>query len=221
MAGLNLMDMIAGAAGGQVKQQLAAQLGLSESQTSAALKSLLPALAAGLQANTQKPGGVEALFGALDRGDHEKYLDEPHRLGRQETVDEGNAILGHLLGSKEMSRSVASAASQKTGISDTVLKSALPLVASMVMGSLSKQTKDPSVASQLMGMLGGQSQPQNSGGSPLGGLLGAVLGGGGQSAARQQQGGGGLMGGLGRLLDADGDGSAMDDIFQMVMKSRR
>ncbi|MEL6956551.1 MAG: DUF937 domain-containing protein [Pseudomonadota bacterium] len=226
MAGLNLLDMIVNAQGGATKQQFGQQLGLNEDQAGAALKALLPALSAGLKANTAKPGGIEALLGALQNGQHEQYLDQPQALSRPETIQDGNAILGHLLGSKDMSRAVASRASEKTGISDQVLKMALPMVASMVMGSLSKQTKDPNIASQLMGALsGGQPQPpqgSSSGGGLLGGLLGSVMGGGRPQApqASAQQ-GGGMMGMLGNLLDSDGDGSAVDDIFDMVMKQRR
>ena len=228
MAGLNLLEMIQTANGGAAKRELGQRLGLDESQTQDALKSLLPALSAGLKANTQKPGGMDALMEALNRGQHDAYLDQPERLHQPETVEDGNAILGHLLGSPDMSRSVASAASQKTGLSDTLLKSALPLVASLVMGSLSKQSKDPGIASQLSGMLGGgqpQAAQRRSGGGlgMLGGLLGSVLGGSKRqaSAAPQPAASGGLAGGLGALLDADGDGSAVDDIFDMVMKSRR
>ncbi|MEO0548340.1 MAG: DUF937 domain-containing protein [Pseudomonadota bacterium] len=213
MAGLNLMDMLMGAAGNGAREEMGAQLSLDQDQTSQAIKALLPALSAGLKSNTEQPGGLEALLGALSKGDHDQYLEQPQRLRQPEATLDGNAILSHLLGSKDMSRSVASSASQKTGISDQVLKAALPMVASMVMGSLSKQTKDSSVADQLMGTLGGQQEQQKSSG--LGGLLGAVMGGG----SKQQSSGG--MGMLGNLLDADGDGSAMDDIFQMVMKKRR
>lgn len=220
MAGLNLFDMIAGAQSGSARQQLGSQLGLNDDQTSAALKALLPALSAGLKANTEKPGGLESLLGALQNGDHGKYLDQPEQLSRPETVQDGNAILGHLLGSKDVSRQVASAASQRTGIGDEILKQALPLVASMVMGSLSKQTRDPDVSGQLSSMLGGQSSSQQGGGG-LGGLLGAVLGGGRQQAPAQQPAQSGMMGMLGNLLDADKDGSAVDDIFDMVMKQRR
>ncbi|MEO0816400.1 MAG: DUF937 domain-containing protein [Pseudomonadota bacterium] len=225
MAGVNLLEMIMNAQGGATKQQLGQQLGLNEDQTGAALKALLPALSAGLKANTAKPGGIEALLGALQNGQHEQYLDQPEVLSRPETIQDGNAILGHLLGSKDMSRAVASRASEKTGISDQVLKMALPMVASMVMGSLSKQTKDPNIAGQLMGMLGGgQPQPpqsSSSGGGLLGGLLGAVMGGGNKQQPAQAQQGGGMMGMLGNLLDSDNDGSAVDDIFDMVMKQRR
>ena len=225
MAGVNLLEMIMNAQGGATKQQLGQQLGLNEDQTGAALKALLPALSAGLKANTAKPGGIEALLGALQNGQHEQYLDQPEVLSRPETIQDGNAILGHLLGSKDMSRAVASRASEKTGISDQVLKMALPMVASMVMGSLSKQTKDPNIAGQLMGMLGGgQPQPpqsSSSGGGLQGGLLGAVMGGGNKQQPAQAQQGGGMMGMLGNLLDSDNDGSAVDDIFDMVMKQRR
>ncbi len=221
MAGLNLLEMIETANGGAAKRELGQQLGLDESQTQTALKVLLPALSAGLKSNAEKPGGLQSLIEALNNGNHDEYLDRPERLRQPETVMDGNAILGHLLGSKDMSRSVASAASQKTGLTDSLLKSALPLVASMVMGSLSKQSKDPSMASQLAGLLGGsQPQPAQGRGAGLGGLLGAMLGGGRRQAPSQQAAGGG-MGALGRLLDADGDGSSMDDIFDMVMKSRR
>ncbi len=46
-------------------------------------------------------------------------------------------------------------------------------------------------------------------------MLGGLLG--GQSKAQAQT---GAMGMLGGLLDADGDGNAVDDIFQMVMNRR-
>ena len=224
MAGLNLMDMILNTRGGAAKQQMGQQLGLSEDQTTAALKALLPALSAGLKANTSRPGGVEALLGALQTGNHAQYLEQPETLSQPQTIADGNAILGHLLGSKDVSRSVASAASQKTGIGEDVLKMALPIVASMVMGSLSKQTQDNDIASQLMGALGGtQPQPPQTGrrgGGQLGGLLGAALGGGSRQQAAAQSQPAGMAGMLGNLLDADGDGSAVDDIFDMVMKQR-
>lgn len=223
MAGLNLMDMILSTQNGAAKQQMGQQLGLSDDQTTAALRALLPALSAGLKANTSRPGGMEALLQALQSGQHAQYLEQPETLSRPETIQDGNAILGHLLGSKDVSRAVASKASEKTGIGQEVLKMALPMVASMVMGSLSKQTQDPGIAGQLMGMLGG-GQPQAPQGSSqsaglLGGLLGAVMGGGRQQAAPQPQ-QSGMMGMLGNLLDADKDGSPMDDIFDMVMKQR-
>ena len=179
----------------------------------AAIKALLPAIAGGLQRNVQQPGGLQSLLGALQNGQHEQYLDQPESLAQPNAIADGNAILGHLLGSKDTSRAVAAQAAQKTGLSEQVLKSVLPMVASMAMASLSKQTKKPDMAGALAGMLSGQ-QPQPAQGG-IGGLLGGLLG--GQSKAQAQT---GAMGMLGGLLDADGDGNAVDDIFQMVMNRR-
>lgn len=219
MPGINLFDMLTQASNGGAVQQISQQTGLAPDQTQAAIKALLPAIAGGLQRNVNQPGGLESLLGALQGGHHEQYLDQPETLGRPETIADGNAILGHLLGSKDTSRAVADAASKRTGIGAGALKALLPIVASMAMGSLSKQTKQPSMLDALGGILGGSqpqpSQAQTSGG--LGGLLGGLLGGG---APQRQAPKAGALGMLGGLLDADGDGNAMDDIFKMVMSRR-
>ncbi|MEO1552474.1 MAG: DUF937 domain-containing protein [Pseudomonadota bacterium] len=215
MAGL--LDLLTGAQAQPAKQQLSRQFGLSDDMTQQAMSALIPALAAGLKSNASKPGGVEALLGALNKGSHQKYIDEPNLLERPETQTDGNSILGHLLGSKEVSRAVAGRASEKTGLGDDLLKQMLPVLATMVMGSLAKKSEEPDTLSQLAGLLGGgqaQQAPQRSG---LGGLLGGLLGGGQKQQSAQSDG----LGMLGALFDADRDGSAMDDIFEMVLKQRR
>lgn len=215
MAGL--LDLLAGAQAQPAKQQIGQQFGLSEDMTQKAMSALIPALAAGLKSNAGKPGGAEALLEALNSGSHSRYLDEPALLGRPETRDDGNSILGHLLGSKDVSRAVASRAAEKTGLGDDLLKQMLPVLATMVMGSLAKKSEEPDTLTQLAGLLGGaQAQPQRQSGG-LGGLLGGLLGGGAQSSAPSSNG----IGMLGALFDADRDGSAMDDIFDMVLKQRR
>jgi len=213
MAGINLFDMLTQTNNGAAVQQVGQQTGLQPDMAQAAIKALLPAIAGGIQRNVQQPGGLQSLLGALQNGQHEQYLDQPESLAQPNAIADGNAILGHLLGSKDTSRAVAAQAAQKTGLSEQVLKSVLPMVASMAMASLSKQTKKPDMAGALAGMLSGQ-QPQPAQGG-IGGLLGGLLG--GQSKAQAQT---GAMGMLGGLLDADGDGNAVDDIFQMVMNRR-
>ena len=210
MAGINLFDMLTQTNNGAAVQQVGQQTGLQPDMAQAAIKALLPAIAGGLQRNVQQPGGLQSLLGALQNGQHEQYLDQPESLAQPNAIADGNAILGHLLGSKDTSRAVAAQAAQKTGLSEQVLKSVLPMVASMAMASLSKQTKKPDMAGALAGMLSGQ-QPQPAQGG-IGGLLGGLLG--GQSKAQAQT---GAMGMLGGLLDADGDGNAVDDIFQVVV----
>ena len=64
-----------------------------------------------------------ALLSALTNGNHSQYLENPELLGQQSTVAEGNGILGHIFGSKEVSRSVAGQAAEQTGIGSVIFSS--------------------------------------------------------------------------------------------------
>ena len=227
MSGMNLMDMIMSAAGGQAPQQIGQQFGLDAQQSQSAIQALLPAISSGLKQNTSSPQGLAGLLGALQNGQHSQYLDNPAQLGAPAAVAEGNGILGHLFGSKEVSRAVAGRASEQSGVSSDILKKMLPMVAMMAMGGLGKQTTGAQAqGGGMQAMLGQMAMQQLMGGGQksggLGGMLGGLLGGGARKAQRQQQqahqqG----LGMLGKMLDADGDGNTMDDILGMVMNSRR
>ena len=65
-------------------------------------------------------------------------LEDPRFAGSASGVSDGNAILGHIFGNKDVSRGVAAHAAQSTGIGSSILKQMLPVIASMVMGSLFK-----------------------------------------------------------------------------------
>jgi hypothetical protein len=136
---MDLLGMLLNQGGGQAVRQLGNDFGLDENQTLSAISTLLPALGQGLARNASAQGGLESLLGALTGGQHQRYLEDPSILSRQETIDDGNGILGHILGSKEVSRQVAQQTSEKTGISADVLKKMLPVVAALAMGALSRQ----------------------------------------------------------------------------------
>ena len=136
---MNILDAILGAQGGDTAQQLGRQFGLNDSQVSSALSALVPAVAAGFQQNMSSPQGLDGLLSALGGGQHQRYVDDLNTLDHPDTVADGNGILGHIFGGKDMSRQVATRAAAQTGISEGVLKSMLPIVASMVMGAMSKQ----------------------------------------------------------------------------------
>jgi hypothetical protein len=137
---MNILSTLLGSAQGGAVQQAAQQFGLNESDTQALLTKLLPALAGGVKKNAAAAGGLEGLTQALAKGNHQRYLDDPAALRDQSAVTDGNAILGHLLGSKDVSRRVADHASTETGIDVGMIKKFLPLVAAATMGALSKET---------------------------------------------------------------------------------
>jgi hypothetical protein len=153
---MNILDSLLGAQSGDATQQLSRRFGLDESQVSSALSALAPAVAAGFQQNMSTPQGLEGLLSALGGGQHQRYVDDLGTLARPETTADGNGILGHIFGSKDVSRQVASRAAAKTGISEGVLKSMLPVIAAMAMGAMSKRvagSPTPSAAARPTGDL--------------------------------------------------------------------
>jgi len=152
---MDLLQAILSAQGGSTVQQLGRNFGLGEAETVSAVQSLLPALAAGLKRNTSQEGGLESLMTALSGGSHGRYLDDLSLLGADDTTRDGNGILGHLLGSKDVSRQVAVRASAQTGIGADVLKKMLPVLASLAMAALSKQSAGPGFQQGAPGRQGG------------------------------------------------------------------
>jgi hypothetical protein len=210
---LPLFDMLAQAQNGQGMEMLARQFNLSQQQAEAAVAALLPAFSQGLKRNTADPSGLGAFMTAMANGQHAKAFDDAGLAFSQQGVAQGNDVLGQLFGSKELSRAVASQAAQATGIGQQVLQQMLPVIASMLMGGLFKQSTNqmPSgqnaagvpgnnplgrILEEMMkqggSMAGSQSAPQQSPfdpmtNNPLGKILQDMFGG----AARQQAPGGG------------------------------
>ncbi len=174
---MDLLNLLLNQGGGQAVRQLGNNFGLDENQTVSVLSNLLPALGQGLARNASAQGGLDSLLGALTGGQHQRYLEDPSILNQPDTVNDGNGILGHILGSKEVSRSLAQRASERTGIGADILKKMLPLVATLAMGALSRQTAGvrqtpgASAADGLTGILG-QFLDSNRDGSVLDDVLG-------------------------------------------------
>jgi hypothetical protein len=182
---MNILDSILAAQNGGAVSQMSQQLGLGPDQTMSVLSALVPALAGGFQRNMQSEGGMDALMGALTGGQHAQYLDNPASLAGAGA--DGNGILGHIFGSKDVSRQVATRAAAQTGLDPGILKQALPLVAALMMGAMAQQR----------------------------GGAGASM------AAAPGMPGGGLMSMLTPMLDANRDGSIVDDVMGMLGKLGR
>lgn len=135
----NILDLLLSDDNKPAIKEMQKTFDLSEDQTRAAVEELIPALSRGIQNNTKDAGGMDALLEALRTGEHQKYMEKPGSLSAPETTRDGNDILGHIFGDKKVSREVASRASQKAGISSTLLKKMLPVVATLVMGAMSKK----------------------------------------------------------------------------------
>ena len=137
---LPLFDMLTRAQNGNAVEQMARQYGLDQSQVQEAMAALMPAFSQGLKRNASNPNDLGAFLNALSSGQHAQYFEDATRAFSPHGMQEGNGILGHLFGSKDLSRAVAAQASQATGIGQDVLKQMLPALATMIMGGLFKQS---------------------------------------------------------------------------------
>lgn len=180
---MDLLQTILNAQDGRAVDQIGQNVGLDRSQTAAAIQGLLPALAGGMARNAAQPGGLEALEAALTRGGHARYLDNPAELAQPDAIQDGNGILGHLLGSKDVSRRVASDVASQTGLGADVSKKMLPMIASLAMGALAQRATRSTSGTVQLGQSAGSGgglldllSPMLSGGQAGGGMLEGMLG---------------------------------------------
>lgn len=160
---MNLMDLLQQAGARGSVDELAGSVGIPAAKVQDLIGALSPALVGGLKKQARSSGGLEALGKALTTGGHQRYVERPDLMAKAATRDDGNKILGHLFGSKDVSRQVAARAAEQTGLDSGLIKKALPLVADLAMGALSKKSAAAGPAPSAEG---------------LGGLLGGLMGGG-------------------------------------------
>jgi hypothetical protein len=177
-------------------QSIARELGISETEAASGAAALAPAILGGFQNHAQnQPGGVEGLGGLLGQLGGGGLMDNV--VQPQPTdVAPGNQLLGHIFGSKDVSRTVAQNAANQTGLQPTILKRMLPMLTMLLAGYMARQ------AGQRAGAGGG-----------LGNVLGGMLGGGGLGGAL-----GGILGGLGgggTSAGTTGGGNPLNDILGM------
>jgi hypothetical protein len=159
----------------------------------------MPAFSQGLKRNVSDPYGMADFMKAMASGQHAKYFEDAARANSPEGVAQGNDILGQLFGSKDLSRAVTGQAAQMTGIGQNILAQMLPVIASMIMGGLFKQS-----TGQMAGAASG----------PGGGLLGQIM-------EQMMRGGlgGGMPGGVpNSQAAAPGGGAGVENPFGKMLE---
>lgn len=194
----SLIDQVEQQLGPQGIAQLSRQLGVDEAQTRQAVPAALTALLGGLGREAATPQGAQQLSGALDRDHDGSILDNLGGLlggagamggagGQGGLAGMGAGILRHVLGGRQPQ--VESHLGQATGLGSAKMGQLLALLAPIVLAYLGRQKRQ---------------QGLDAGG------LGEVLRGERQQARQRATQSG--LGGLGGLLDMDGDGNIMDDL---------
>ena len=187
----SLLEMLTGQLGGGALNQLSKQLGADEQTTGTAVSAALPVLLGALAKNSARPEGANALFGALSRDHDGSVLDNLTGFLRQPDEKTGDGILGHVLGGRR--NQIEQNVSRASGLNAASVTKLMTMLAPLVMGALGKTQRqrnlDPGSLSDLLTQEQTNLQRQNP-----------------------------TLGGLAKMLDADGDGQVADDIANIGKK---
>lgn len=192
-----ILELLNSDLGKQIISGVSNQTGQSTEKTGNLLNMALPVLMGAMQRNASTPDGAAGLLGAISGEKHNGNILE--NLGGlfeggvdSSVTNDGAGILGHILGNKQSS--VENALSQKSGIDASSVGQILKVAAPIIMGLLGKQAQQSNVSDA----------------SGLTSMLGNMLGGGTGSKNQSL---------IESFLDADGDGSILDDVAGMMLNS--
>lgn len=190
-----ILDLLNSDIGKSIVSGVSEQTNQPQNKTHDVLTMAMPVLMAAMKRNASSPEGAQGLLSALNNKHDGSILNNLSGLFGGGGVDDnvmndGNKILGHVLGNKQSN--VEKAIGAKTGMDASSVAQILKVAAPILMGMLGNQAKQQNVNSPsgLEEMLGGLLK----GSSPKGD----------QSF-------------LESILDANNDGSIMDDVAGMVM----
>lgn len=181
-----LMDLIGQHLDESALEAISQRSGAPRARVEAAIPAALATLTSGLSNNAQA-GGASSLLSALDRDHDGSILDDlPGLLGGM-SDSHGDGILGHVLGGR---RPVAEqAVSRASGLDAGSAGQILAMLAPVLMGALGKQRRERGLGEMdITDLLGGERRRVESDSQ---------------------------LSGLARVLDADGDGSVMDEITEI------
>lgn len=150
---------------GAASENLAKAFNLTQQQTQAALQMMLPAMAEGFRRNAQNMNAMATMFESMGTGPYAKYFQNPAEAFGAAARGDGNDVLGQIFGSKEMSRAIADQTAAFAGIGSDIVRKMLPLVASILMGGMTRQAQSGNpFEAMLKQMTGGTGMASGSGG---------------------------------------------------------
>lgn len=194
-----ILDLLKGPMGKVLVEGAASQLGMEKNKAGSAIEAALPLILGAMKNNASEKTGAQNLLEALENSRHNGgILDNLENIlgGNQiddDVLQDGEGILGHVFGNNQRQKNVATAVSKSSGIDMRQALNILKVAAPVVMGLLGKEKRQQNITNP----------------SDLQGLLGGLLGGNSQQSQSM----------VTRLLDADGDGSIIDDVAGMLLNS--
>lgn len=133
----NLHEILADAQQGDALTELGNEFGLTPQQIQAAVAALLPAISVGIKRATETPEGLGNLLALMgSQPDLHAMYDDPQAAFAQQGKTAGNQVLSAMFGSPDASRAVTDRAQQLSGVTSSILKKLLPILAGIIISGL-------------------------------------------------------------------------------------
>lgn len=189
-----ILDLLQGPMGQMIIQGASSQLGQDTNKTQSAIQAAIPMLMGALRKNASDPTKASGLMEAITSKHDGSILDNVMDIFgggnvNEDVIEDGDKILGHVLGEKK--EVVAMAIGKQQGLDMGSAMNILKMAAPIVMGMLGKQARQSNVSNP----------------TDLSNIIGNMMGGNQQAQQSQSM--------IEKLLDSDGDGSIIDDLFNM------
>lgn len=195
---MDLMEMLQGQFSKTLVDQLARQIGgASPKQTNKAIELAVPAIMNALSRNVATPQGAQGLSSALEKDHDGSILDDVFgflsgsKQASNPSMLNGSGILSHVLGGNQ--NNIISMIAKMTGLDQSKAGSLLVTLAPMILGVLGKEKKQANLGSTDLADLITRTTENHNRGFKKASVINQVL-------------------------DANGDGSVLDDIGGMGMK---
>ncbi|MFV0304109.1 MAG: DUF937 domain-containing protein [Moheibacter sp.] len=188
---MDISSLLQSSMGQQMINGVVNQLGIDNQQAQLAISAGIPVLLSALNKNAAS-GDAQNIANALEKDHNGSILDNVSGYLSGGNFSDGLGILNHVLGGKQSQ--VEGAIGQTSGLGSGQIAQVLAMIAPIVMGYLGKQKSDNGLDA-----------------NGLTSLLGGLVGNAAQSNQRE-------MTMIEKLLDQDGDGSAIDDAMDLGSK---
>jgi hypothetical protein len=148
---VNILETILSAGGGGIVNQLANQFGITADQATAATTAILPALAGGLKEKLDSGEG-SSILKLINSGSLTQFADNPAGLATPAALDQGKSLLSGIFGSGDTSHLISMVA-EKVGLSSGLIRTMLPIGATLLGSILSKKAAAGGNVADTLGQL--------------------------------------------------------------------
>jgi hypothetical protein len=143
----SIIQLLISQLGGGAVEQISGQLGIDEDKAQQAIGMALPMIIGALNRNTDSSDGAQALVGALQRDHDGSILDNlAQAVTQDETLNDGKAILGHVLGDRL--GGVSNSVGRATGLDQEQVAQIFALLAPIVLGALGQMQRKKNLDAQ-------------------------------------------------------------------------